>query len=68
MQETQGQINISYMVYCPHCAYMHDDCNDNKWFDDTMGSDFPIDDGYKQDFDAVCKECNKPFTIKGFVH
>lgn len=67
-KETYGDINISHAVYCPYCSSHFDDFYNKDWFDKTMGSDFPVDDGYKTEFRAKCPECKKRFIIKGFRH
>lgn len=67
-QEVQGQISISYHVYCPHCSEYLDDHYDKEWFNRTMGEDFPIDNGWDQTFEAICPKCKKEFSIGGFVH
>lgn len=63
-----GDIHISYTVYCPQCGKHYDDYYDKEWFDNTMGSDFPVDDGYNQQFNAKCDGCGQEFIVDGFVH
>ena len=67
-KESIGEISIDYNVYCPHCKSSMDDTWDKEWFYNTMGGDFPIDDGYKQKFDAMCPHCNQEFVITGFQY
>jgi hypothetical protein len=68
IKKTEGSISISYHVYCPHCGDYLDDYYDKEWFGNTMGEDFPIDDGYNQTFQAVCPKCNGEFLIETFVY
>jgi hypothetical protein len=63
-----GQIHIKYYVACPECKYDYDDYHDANWFEETFGSDFPIDDGYNQEFDAKCEACQCEFKVDGFEH
>lgn len=67
-KKTIGQINIDYTINCPHCGHDHDDYYDREWFEKTVGSDFPVDDGYSQTFEATCKECKQEFEINGFQY
>jgi len=66
MKKVSGNIHISYSVQCPYCDYYHDDYHDGNWFDDTVGSDFPIDDGYNTEREATCAECKRDFIITTF--
>lgn len=63
-----GEVHISYYVDCPHCGKNYDDSYDREWFDNTMGGDFPIDDGWNQEFEAKCDGCGQEFIVDGFVH
>jgi phage FluMu protein Com len=68
MSTTKGEICISYYVKCPHCSEIFDEVHDKEWFDETMGSDFPVDNGYEQEFHAKCPKCKVDFIIDGFQY
>lgn len=68
MKKTQGSINISHDVECPHCNYVHDDYHDKEWWEENITDQMPSEEAYKDNYKAVCKECKLEFIVDGFIY